>query len=698
MAAALVAAPSAGCGNLAVDDAAADVRATRTDASDAPGCEAATGTRLVDVPRSDAAADPRAGDLVIYELQVRSANACDPELGEPWQRDACLAAVRPQSWYRAVDSTCDDMDRLGRVRLGTFDDLLEDTDDPRRALTLRYIDERVGANAVWLMPVFPNNDRRVLPDRCDNLGSPYAGRDYMHTRGTLSRDCVADGRDEYSEPPCWGDDAFAAVIDEADRRDLTVMLDVAMNHFGHDYLFYDTAGAIPVREWLDRGFGAESLWDFDATFDPALVSPRPLDSAAVLSATADDGLTQAAAAAVDDACGNLTDAERIQSINLWRVAFDDERAAWPCGAPPTLESVLPAFYLGADNWSFARAESQTTSAYGWNDVKFLFHRGDHPGAMREYLRVREYVFRILNQWVARGVDGFRLDHATDHLSGMSPDEWRYVMAKVEYYAALRGQAPPIWLAEEFHDQEGMSGVADIMTEGYLFGMAARDRQQSTRDVESVLEGAFRFDGDTRVMTALETHDELRLTEGTGFDPYVGHGIWSLGAALWSTPMLLGGQEWGERGRLEFRRAHVIAGRFDGGADDLLVDAYRQTIEARAEIPAFEGWGRAFLRPPGAFAPIDGVVAMLRWDAAGDVVLALHNQWAQDREVELAVPDSLRSGVGFGACERVRLRDVVGGATLVGCREAGELADGFRLWLPAERRFYWLRLERCGGEE
>ena len=38
----------------------------------------------------------------------------------------------------------------------------------------------VGANALWLMPVFPVNDEWNLPDACDNLGSPYAVRDYLH--------------------------------------------------------------------------------------------------------------------------------------------------------------------------------------------------------------------------------------------------------------------------------------------------------------------------------------------------------------------------------------------------------------------------------------------------------------------------------------------------------------------------------------
>ena len=34
------------------------------------------------------------------------------------------------------------------------------------------------------------------------------------------------------------------------------------------------------------------------------------------------------------------------------------------------------------------------------------------------------------------------------------------------------------------------------------------------------------------MTALETHDEKRLTDGTGFDIWTGAGFWAIGASLW----------------------------------------------------------------------------------------------------------------------------------------------------------------------
>lgn len=602
-------------------------------------------------------------------------------------REACRASVRPHAWSRAVDSTCSEDAELTRVRLGTFDDLLADTDDPAEAISLRYIAERVGANAIWLQPVFPNNDLRALPDPCDVLGSPYAVRDYFHTRGTLAASCVATGATEYDSVPCWGDASFAAVVEAAHTRGLRIFLDVALNHFGHDYLFHDVAGARTISEHLAT-HSPESLWDFEATHDPALVWPTVAGDAAAFEADV--------WSAAEASCPDGTEIDRVRLASMSRVAFADERGGLRCGEP--LEVNLPTFYLGADHWSPARAESQATTAYGWRDVKFLFHRGDNVMASREFLRVREYAFRIVNYWASRGVDGFRLDHATDALSGMSADEWRYITQKVAYYSALRGQPRPVWLAEEFHSQDELSAVVDILTEGYLFGLAGRDRALDAAAVSAVVESVDRFESGARVLTHLENHDELRLMAGTGWDQWTGFGAWSLGASTRSTPMLLVGQEWGETGRLGFRRPHVLSGRFDGrvSTDDAraLTDAYRALNDARVAEPTLRSGNSQVLRPPGGFGVVDGAVARLSWSEHGDALLAINNLWRQDVAGHWAIPATLRAGLGIGPCERVRFRDLLSDRVLVPCTEAASLESGFRLWLSSDDRVFWALMERC----
>ncbi|HSN28055.1 MAG TPA: alpha-amylase family glycosyl hydrolase, partial [Kofleriaceae bacterium] len=212
-----------------------------------------------------------AGTQTLYEVQVRAANACDPTVGADWQRAQCANKLAPHVEYRAEGTSCGLIDELQRIKLGTFEDMLADTADYRSGITLRYIKDRVGATTVWLMPVFPNNDQWNLPDACDNLGSPYAVRDYFHAQGSLSQSCIEAGRDEHSAAPCWGNASLEALIADAHRRGLEVMLDVAFNHFGHNYSMYDVAHYRSVRDRIASGEDLDRLWDYGATFEPDLV-------------------------------------------------------------------------------------------------------------------------------------------------------------------------------------------------------------------------------------------------------------------------------------------------------------------------------------------------------------------------------------------------------------------------------------------
>ncbi|HZS37692.1 MAG TPA: hypothetical protein VFF06_12735, partial [Polyangia bacterium] len=576
-----------------------------------------------------------AGDLVLYELQARSANACHPDDGSPAQRAACAAKIAPT--VRAQPSCAIDAE-LRRIALGTLDDLLDDTADPKQAITIRYLDERLGANGVWLMPLFPDNDRWSLPDACDNLGSPYAVRDYLHAAGSLSRACIAAGRDEESDPPCFADDVLDRVIAEAHRRGMKVLLDVALNHFGHNYLFSDTAGHRAVRDRLPAG---ENLWDFGATFDAALVHP-------VIA-----GATGADADAVHARCPQLSGAPLARAAAAWHEAFDWERASFACDAP-SLEYQLPAFYLGRDAWNPSSAPGDNFSN-NWVDVKFLYHQESNGAHAWEFARVREYLFRVLNHWLARGADGFRLDHTTDWNSGMAPNEWKYITSKLDYYAWRRGQPRPIFLAEEFGDQLGMSRVSDIMTEGYVGDLTGRNGQNKDSGfVAGVLANSQRFAPHTFVMTALETHDEKRLTDGTGFDEWTGAGFWGLGATMWSTPMLLSGQELGEGWQLSFRRSDYLRSRFAADDRGALVDFYAAMIRARKDprnrALKSRNW-RTLPTRDGSYEPRLYVAA--KWSDDGNVLFVAHNLWEQDVAQSYYLPADLAQSIALDESRNYR---------------------------------------------
>ncbi|MFT3772943.1 MAG: alpha-amylase family glycosyl hydrolase [Minicystis sp.] len=641
-----------------------------------------------------------AGTMILYEAQVRSANACDPTVGSTDQRNACAAKIAPTQVYRAEGMSCPILGDLQRIKLGTLDDMQETTADHRQGITLRYVAEKTGANTVWLMPLFPNNDTWNIPDACDNLGSPYAVRDYMHASGTLARRCIQAGADEYSATPCWGNAELDALIAQAHSRGLKVMLDVALNHFGHNYLMYDYVSSRSVRDRVAAGENLDNLWDFAGTYDAALVNPALLDTPAGLTALAAQSPADAAQLAVlQQQCPGLSGDALVRAFHMWRNAFDWERAQFSCS--PYLEFGAPGFYLGANRYdpSTHLGDNFTND---WHDVKFLYHHEENTGHTWEFVRNREYLFHVMNYWASRGVDGFRLDHTTDGDSGMGPNEWKYLTSKVDYYAYLRGQARPVFLAEEFADQMGMNHVVDVMTEGYVGDMCGRNgATKNTSFVEGVLNNMDRFGGHAFVMTALETHDEHRLLDGTGFSYWTGAGFWGIGATTRSTPMMLMGQEFGEWRGLGFRRADYLHARFVGSdsytsSGDALAGYYQRMASQRLayENRALVSANHAYLRSRWTGQPDQRIFAQVKWSNDLDVVFVFHNLWEQWVSQSYYIDSTLAATLGIQDGTQYKLIDAISGNQMGGCRWGSDLKWDFYVEMDAGTRAQWLRLERC----
>ncbi|MFH1808063.1 MAG: alpha-amylase family glycosyl hydrolase [Pseudomonadota bacterium] len=647
------------------------------------------------------ALNPAAGEMVLYELQVRTANACHPDLGSLAQRQRCTAKVAPDIPYRAEGMHCGQLDALKKIRLGTLDDLLEDTSGFDRGITVRHIDEALGASALWLMPLFPNNDRWSIPDACDDLGSPYAVRDYLHARGTLARRCILAGRDESSEVPCHGNVELDALIAQAHQRGLKVFLDVAFNHLGHNYQLYDSTAFLPVRERIAAGEDLRALWDYRATEESYLIRPQLLEDPDQLEALAASSPWHAERlGALLDRCPELSGQALVQAYGAWRIALEHERAQFPCDTS-FLEYQAPGFYLGRDGHNPSRGVGDNFTN-NWRDVKFLYLREEDPAHQHEFVRNREYLFRVLNYWASRGVDGFRLDHTSDERSGIDANFWKYVLGKVDYYAWRRGQARPVYLAEEFHDQQDMNRVVDILTEGYVGDMTGRGGViKDASHVEQVVSNMQRFGGHSLVLSALETHDEKRLTDGTGFDVWTGAGFWGIGASTRSTPMLVMGQELGEPWQLGFRRSDLLRSRLVGTPQRHpqvreLLGYYRQLIEARLDHRnrALRAPNYRFLRRRHGNDADPRIYAAARWSDDGNVVFAVHNLWAQDVAQSYYLPPDLAAALSLRDNLRYRLVDAIGGAQQGACRSGAELKWDFYVSMDADTRAQWLRLERC----
>lgn len=678
------------------------------------------GMVLVSLPSQGAGTDgrdplrppnPIAGSRILYEVQVRTANACHPDVGSPAQKLACARKPAPRVQYRAEKEQCGIIDELHRIKLGTLNDLMEETADFRSGITLRYISEKVGANTVWLMPLFPNNDTWDLPDPCDNLGSPYAVRDYLHVSGMLSRSCIAEGRDEHSDLPCWANSDLDELIKKAKSKGLKVILDLAFNHFGHNYHLYDYARYRRLPELMQKGGGA--LEDFERTYDESLVKPELLDSEARLRALAQsDPEIKSRLQPLLSKCPALRGDALVRAYHLWNIAFDDERPSLSCQAL-ALEQELPSFYMAQNAWDPAGSVNQILRQ-DWKDVKFLFHNSKHP-KQREYYRVREYLFRVMNYWVSRGVDGFRLDHTTDPQSHLSAEEWRYILAKVEYYAKKRGQERPFTLAEEFHEQQAMARVSDALTEGYVHDILLRDSGGYGRNashLDWVLRNMSRFGGSTYVMTALETHDERRLLDQTGLNVWSGAALWGVGASTGSMPMMLMGQELGESWGLGFRRSDYIRARFEGSGHDMpsaqadaLLAFYRSMAQARLDSrnPALLSSNGSVI--PTRFRPGNGpnpdIFAMAKWEGTNAILAftLLKSQGAASEDYylspEQAAQLSIRDDLSY------RLVDLLSGKPWEQspgalCRSGRDLKNELKVSLDEGTRVMWLRLELCAS--
>jgi hypothetical protein len=385
---------------------------------------------------------------------------------------------------------------------------------------------------------------------------------------------------------------------------------------------------------------------------------------------------------------------------MWSNALDWERSNFTCDGS-ALEFEDPGFYLGSNSYDPSTKVGDNFTN-NWTDVKFLFHHEENVAHQWEFVRNREYLFRIVNYWVSRGVDGFRFDHTTDPNGGMGPNEWKYILSKVDYYASRRGQATPIYLAEEFGDQFGMSHVVDVMTDGYVGNMNGRGVvAKNTSFVEGVVGNNDRFGGHTYVMTALETHDEKRLTDGTGFNQWTGAGFWGIGATTWSTPMLLMGQEFGESWGLGFRRSDFLRSRFVGTGNyradgDALVNYYGSLIRARLDNAnrALISTNRYFLRTNHGNFVDQSIFAEAKWTTDGNVVFAFHNLWETAVGDAYYIPQDIAGQMSINDFINYRLVDAISGKQMGGCQSGQTIRNNLGVILDSQTLAQWLRLEVC----
>ena len=405
-------------------------------------------------------------------------------------------------------------------------------------------------------------------------------------------------------------------------------------------------------------------------------------------------------------CPALEGQVLVTVYNAWRVATDVERSRFACNVHH-LEFDLPGFYLGRNSRDPSTGDSDVYAG-AWRDVKFLYHHEENPAHFQEFARVREYLFRVMNYWSSRGVDGFRLDHTTEPSSGLGFNEWRYITSKVDYYAHKRGQPPLMYLAEEFHDQKNMQTVVDAMIEGYFWDIKGHKAPHKDASwAEWVLSNMHRFGDNALVVTEVESHDDGRVTNGSGYSVQVGAGMWGMGATTRSLPMLLMGQEFGETSALAFRKSDFMSSRFPStdtynhAADDL-IDYYHSMITARLDPKnrALRGKYTEYLRIRGSSLSDPRIYAAIRWtadvDENGDpsVVLVFHNLVTDAVEATYWLNPEVTKKIKLDPALTYKFVDATTSATSDACRLGSDIASNVHISMAADQRSRWLRIERC----
>ncbi len=473
---------------------------------------------------------------------------------------------------------------------------------------------------------------------------------------------------------------------------MKVMMDLAFNHLGHEYLYYDYADARPVRDLLAN---KADLWDFEATYDEALLYPEILDRPDELPAEA-EGVLQ-------ELCGDQeVGQEAVRRYVMWREGFDYEREAMDCEVSDSLENQLPGFYLGSDQTNPSSGIGDNFSN-NWADVKFLYNNERNVAHSWEFARTREFAFRVINYYLSIGVDAFRLDHA----NGLTENEWRYIFRKAKFYQQKRGLPTPVFMSESFHDIEQLNRVFDILTEGYHHDISHGTRDTSYIE-KTLFTGRENWLGQLSfILMHLENHDEGRLLKSTtGFDIWRGATFYAISAASRGTLMLMTGQEWGEPWDLGFRRSDYMRGRFPAEANwnpqgDQLTNLYRNIHKARLapENEALVHGKHYFLRTDQGTSKAQ-LFAMAKYmEDCSNTVFAFHRLWVDDVEATYAVTPDLAGKICLQDSQQYRLVNVFTGKnvweeTYPGGTRTGQHLQTFGIYvhLPLAESFQWLRLE------
>lgn len=349
------------------------------------------------------------------------------------------------------------------------------------------------------------------------------------------------------------------------------------------------------------------------------------------------------------------------------------------------------------------------SNHTWHEKNGAFYYGVFWGGMPDLNfstpAVRKEMARLATLWLARGVDGFRLD-ATRHLFANGPGDLQNDQPETheylkEFSASVRQAAPrSVLVGENWTDTEKIAPYFNDLPMSFNFPMAeeilgALDAGEAAGIGAKLEEMAELYPAGAIDAPFLTNHDQRRLATTLGNDPMKMKSAAAILLTLPGAPFLYYGEEVGLQngagGSDEFKRTPMPWDASPGGGfttgkpwfdfapgketenvavqtgdPDSLLSHYRKLIRLRQSSPALSKGTLTLLSPGNKSTP---VVAFLR-EAEGEKVLVVHN--VTDKEVT-AGPYV----VGSSGLERI-----------FGSGEATKGAEGWKVVLPAGGSGVW----------
>ncbi len=388
-------------------------------------------------------------------------------------------------------------------RYGTFADMM-DSGSPKTngKYTLEWLKEQ-GVNSLWLQPIF-ENAKWDKSHPMDKAGSPYAAKDFFSVRTELSR--AAQGKTGVAAKKAALEE-FRAFKDKCEELGIKVLLDVALNHVGHNYEMSD----LFVSHDPD---GNEIREVRQNDYSQVATSPQQL-------------------ADID---------EKLEDLEAKGLDY--------------MEYAAPHMYGKYNDAHGAKSVNETVPGgfFEWPDVKQLNHgrmrHGYHwwdANPTAESNKVNEYLERVLKFWaVDMGVDGFRIDHLTGMPERFLAETLNRVQDDVDHHDSGRSV---FLVGEDFHTSNTTRHWLDAGQGGWFHEFRKCKDPQHMR---SIVENTHFHD-----LLAPGSHDETRFITASNDHRSSGRML-ALLQLLGGPSLAVVGDEFGEQAKLAFKQYKGVA--------------------------------------------------------------------------------------------------------------------------------------------